>query len=65
VKNDFEKLKVRKWSQILENKKAWNDLVQKTNPMLCLTEEEEEEGDDEAEEEEGEGKGGVGGGVGK
>ena len=34
VKNDLKKLKLRNWSQILKDKEAWNNVMQKTNPML-------------------------------
>ena len=64
VKNDLKKMKLRNWSKSSKIKKAWNDVVQKTNPMLCCNgrsrrrEEEEEEGDKEEEERvEGEGEG--------
>lgn len=28
--NDFKKLKLRNWSQIVKDRKAWNDLMQET-----------------------------------
>jgi hypothetical protein len=30
---DLKKLKLRNWIQFVKGRKAWNDLVQKTNPM--------------------------------
>jgi len=33
VINDFKKLKLRNWIQLVKDRKAWNDLVQKTKTI--------------------------------
>ena len=45
------KLKLRNWSQVLKDRKSWDDVVQKIkNPCKVVVE--EEEGEKEKEEEE-------------
>jgi len=36
VINDLKKLKLRNWSQIVKDRKAWNDLVQKAKTQVAL-----------------------------
>jgi hypothetical protein len=43
--NDLKKLKLRNWSQVVKDRKAWNDVVQKIkHPCKVAEEEGEEEG---------------------
>ena len=34
VVNDLKRLKLINWSQIVRNRKAWNDMVQRTKPHV-------------------------------
>jgi len=36
VTSDLKKLKLRNWSQIIKEREAWNDLVQKTTTHVGL-----------------------------
>jgi len=47
VINDIKKLKLRNWIQLIKDKKAWNDLMEKTKTHVgFLVPEEEEEGEE-------------------
>ena len=50
--NDFKKLKLRNWIQLVKDRKGWNDLGQKTKKPCRVVVPEEEEEEDEGEEEE-------------
>ena len=51
VINDLMKLKLRNWSQVLKDRKSWDDVVQKIkNPCKVVVEEEEGEKEEEEEE---------------
>ena len=54
--NDLAKVKLRNWSQVVKDRKAWTDVVLKTNNTCKIVVEEEGEGEEEGEEEEEEKK---------